>query len=106
MKREKSWPKDEFMQTDSMLKPLFDNYMVKKQPPPREEAVELLRFFAVFAVGMTKLELPDLATLWSRRTDAYALLLQRCGCKRTPYFVRRRARGFNEILTEAFYGIG
>lgn len=91
-----------FAKSDEMMKPFYEEYIVKGKLPDREEMNTNLRFFATFALNCNRLGILEVGKAMGDRLNCYAWMLQKSGCKFGKWYVGKKLFGFHEILDRAF----
>jgi hypothetical protein len=94
------------MLRDEMMKEFYDWHIVKGNPPDKREALRNLNFFAVFSVGCSKYQMPEIADAFSKRLHAYTLILKQMGYKYGKRLAKSTEPGLSSLFTKAFWKVG
>lgn len=70
---------EEFCKTDEMLQGYYQAHIVEGYVPPAKEIILNLRFFANFSVGCSRLGVPEVAKVMSKRLESYIWMMKRAG---------------------------
>ena len=95
----------EFCLNDEMMKEFYNDYIVEKLIPTKQEALINLRFFAVMSIQCSEVELDSLGKIFSKRLYAYFFLIQKIGYRYGKKLSKSSEPGLFELLRRAFYKV-
>ena len=96
----------EFCKNDFMMKEFYNEYVVNKVVPSKDEIIMNLNFFATMSIQCKRHELPELGKIYSQRLDAFYYIMSVIGYKFGRKLSGSSEPGLSSILTKAFYNLG